>query len=524
MCALIEDILDERRTTKDPQRGYNNGLVKILSPLSCSLHMELLGLSSSLLILLAILLSAFTLLKLEKKSETNNRISNLPPGPWKLPVIGNLHQLAGSLPHHGLRDLSKKYGPLMLLQLGQVPTVIVSSPEVANEVMKTHDVIFASRPHFPAAQIMSYNYCDIILSPYSDSWKQLRKICVYEILSAKRVQSFQSVREAEVSDLINWISSKAGSVVNLTENVYSLMYGITSRAAFGYRSRDQEAFVSVIEETTKVISGFNIADIFPSIGLVQWLTGNKSQVEKLHQEADRIVENIINEHKKRKETLKNCKIGDDEDLVDVLLKIQGLGNYGSSLTTDNIKAVISDIFGAGSETSATTVDWAMCEMIKNPRVIKKAEAEAREVFNRRGKVDETGIKEMMYMKLVVKETLRLHPPGPLLLPRECGEDPKYWTEPESFIPERFLDYSVDYKGTNFAYIPFGAGRRICPGTSFGLASVELTLAMLLYHFEWKLPNGMKHEDLDMTEAFGATVRRKQDLCMIPIPHHPSSIA
>ncbi|KAH9804150.1 hypothetical protein KPL71_002020 [Citrus sinensis] len=510
--------------------------------------MELLGLSSSLLILLAILLSTFTLLKLEKKSETNNRISNLPPGPRKLPVIGNLHQLAGSLPHHGLRDLSKKYGPLMLLQLGQVPTVIVSSPEVANEVMKTHDVIFASRPHFPAAQIMSYNYRDIILSPYSDCWKQLRKICVSEILSAKRVQSFQSVREAEVSDLINWISSKAGSVVNLTENVYSLMYGITSRAAFGYRSRDQEAFVSVIEETTKVISGFNIADFFPSIGLVQWLTGNKSQVEKLHQEADRIVENIINEHKKRKETLKNCKTGDDEDLVDVLLKIQGLGNYGSSLTTDNIKAVISDIFGAGSETSATTVDWAMCEMIKNPRVIKKAEAEAREVFNRRGKVDETGIKEMMYMKLVVKETLRLHPPGPLLLPRECGErckingfdipvkakvivnawsigrDPKYWTEPESFIPERFLDYSVDYKGTNFAYIPFGAGRRICPGTSFGLASVELTLAMLLYHFEWKLPNGMKHEDLDMTEAFGTTVRRKQDLCMIPIPHHPSSIA
>ena len=118
------------------------------------------------------------------------------------------------------------------------------------------------------------------------------------------------------------------------------MYGITSRAAFGNRSRDQETFVSVIEETTKVISGFNIADMFPSIGLLQRLTGNKSQVEKLHQEADRIVENIINEHKKRKATLKNCKTGDDEDLVDVLLKIQGHGDLDSSLTTDNIKAVI----------------------------------------------------------------------------------------------------------------------------------------------------------------------------------------
>ncbi|KAL9441754.1 hypothetical protein AB3S75_020287 [Citrus x aurantiifolia] len=503
--------------------------------------MELLGLSSSLLILLAILLSAFALLKPEKKSETNNRISNLPPGPWKLPIIGNLHQLAGSLPHHRLRDLTKKYGPLMLLQLGQVPTIIVSSPEVAKEVMKTHDVVFASRPHFPAAQIMSYNYRGIIFSAYGDCWKQLRKICVSELLSAKRVQSFQSIREAEVSDLINWISSKAGLVINLTEKVYSLMYGITSRAAFGNRSRDQETFVSVIEETTKVISGFNIADMFPSIGLLQRLTGNKSQVEKLLQEADRIVENIINDHKKRKAKLKNCKTGDDEDLVDVLLKIQGHGDLDSSLTTDNIKAVIFDIFGAGSETSATTVDWAMYEMMKNPRVMEKAQAEVREVFNRKGKVDETGINEMKYLKLVVKETLRLHPSAPLIL-RECGDsceingfnipakarvivnswatgrDPMYWTEPESFIPERFIDHSVDYKGTNFEYIPFGAGRRICPGMSFGLASVELTLAMLLYHFEWKLPNGMKHEDLDMTEAFGATVRRKQDLCMIPIPH------
>ncbi|KAK9212816.1 hypothetical protein WN943_002198 [Citrus x changshan-huyou] len=385
----------------------------------------------------------------------------------------------------------------MLLQLGQVPTIIVSSPEVAKDVMKTHDVVFASRPHFPAAQIMSYNYRGIIFSAYGDCWKQLRKICVSELLSTKRVQSFQSIREAEVSDLINWISSKAGLVINLTEKVYSLMYGITSRAAFGNRSRDQETFVSVIEETTKVISGFNIADMFPSIGLLQRLTGNKSQVEKLLQEADRIVENIINDHKKRKATLKNCKTGDDEDLVDVL------------------------------ETSATTVDWAMYEMMKNPRVMKKAQAEVREVFNRKGKVDETGINEMKYLKLVVKETLRLHPSAPLIL-RECGDsceingfnipakarvivnswatgrDPMYWTEPESFIPERFIDHSVDYKGTNFEYIPFGAGRRICPGMSFGLASVELTLAMLLYHFEWKLPNGMKHEDLDMTEAFGAT--------------------
>lgn len=187
----------------------------------------------------------------------------------------------------------------------------------------------------------------------------------------------------------------------------------------------------------------------------------------------------------------------------------------------------------------------MCEMMKNPKLMKKAQMEVREVFNREGKVDESGIEEMKFLKLVIRETLRLHPPVPMLLPRECretceingfeiptkatlivnawaiGRDPEYWTEPESFIPERFLDSFIDYKGTNFEYIPFGAGRWICPGITFGMANVELPLAMLLYHFDWKLPNGKKPEDMNMSEAFGVAIRRKDDLCMIPIPYHPS---
>ena len=187
----------------------------------------------------------------------------------------------------------------------------------------------------------------------------------------------------------------------------------------------------------------------------------------------------------------------------------------------------------------------MVEMIRNPRILKKAQEEVREVFRRKGSVDETGISEMTYLKCIVKEILRLHPSAPLLVPRECrekceingyeipektkvivnawaiGRDPRYWNEPESFIPERFVDSSIDYKGTNFEYIPFGAGRRICPGISFGVINVELPLALLLYHFDWKLPDGIKAEDLDMTEAFGATVRRKDDLLLVPIAYHPS---
>ena len=156
----------------------------------------------------------------------------------------------------------------------------------------------------------------------------------------------------------------------------------------------------------------------------------------------------------------------------------------------------------------------MAEMLKNPRVLKKAQAEVREIFKKRGKVDETCIDELKYLKAIIKEILRLHPAVPLLIPRESGQncevdgyhipfkskviinawaigrDPKYWTDPDKFYPERFIDSSIDFKGTNFEYIPFGAGRRICPGINYGMANVELALALLLYHFDWKLPNGM----------------------------------
>uniref|UniRef100_A0A803R7S6 Cytochrome P450 n=1 Tax=Cannabis sativa TaxID=3483 RepID=A0A803R7S6_CANSA len=189
----------------------------------------------------------------------------------------------------------------------------------------------------------------------------------------------------------------------------------------------------------------------------------------------------------------------------------------------------------------------MAEMIRNRRVMKKAQEEVRQVFNKKGKVDEAGISDLKYLKSVVKETLRLHPSAPLLLPRESsekcvingyeipkktriivnawtiGRDPKYWTEPESFMPERFVDSNIDFKGNNFEYIPFGAGRRICPGISYGVLNIELPLAFLLYHFDWKLPYGLKHEDLDMTELFGVSVRRKDHLSVIPIAYDLSCV-
>lgn len=196
------------------------------------------------------------------------------------------------------------------------------------------------------------------------------------------------------------------------------------------------------------------------------------------------------------------------------------------------------MFAAGTETSATVLEWAMSELMKHPRVMKKVQSEVREVVKEKERIKETDIQKMNYLRLVIKETLRLHAPIPLLLPRECrkecevngytipvgtkvivnawaiGRDPEYWVDSESFIPERFEKSSVDYIGANFEYIPFGAGRRMCAGISFGIATVELPLAQLLYSFDWKLPNEMKPEDLDMEETNAATSKRKNNLYLL----------
>ncbi|KAK2665422.1 hypothetical protein Ddye_003996 [Dipteronia dyeriana] len=496
----------------------------------------------SLPILLTFLVFVFMILKFLKTWKT----SNPPPGPWKLPLIGNIHQL-GSLPHRRLRDLANKFGPMMHLQVGQVSHIVVSSPETAKEIMKIHDINFADRPRLYILKF--YNHTDIAFSPYGNYYRQMRKICSLELLSPKRVQSFRSIREEEVSNFVRSISSNAGSSINLTKMLYSLTNDIIARAAFGKKCKDKEAFIQVALKIVELGAGFNIPDVFPSNKLVEVLSacGMLSELDKYFPQGDKILDNIIHEHRASKAIGKTTDVAGEaeEDLLHVLLNIMDQGNLEVPLTAENIKAVILDLFIAGTETSTTTLEWVISELLVNPRVLAKAQAEVRQIFDRKGNVvDESGLHELEYLKLVIKETLRLRPALPLVVPRECresckingydipvgtriivnawamGRDPNYWTEPELFYPERFLGSSIDYKGANFEFIPFGSGRRMCPGLSFGIANVELPIANLLYHFNWKLPNGTKNEDLDMTESFGATVKRKNDIYFIPTLYHP----
>ncbi|OAY73615.1 Premnaspirodiene oxygenase [Ananas comosus] len=469
----------------------------------------------------------------------------VPPGPWELPVVGSLHHLAGKLPHHSLRDLSRRYGQLMLLRFGEVPTLVASSPEAAREIMKAHDVAFADRPVILAVQIMSYGNKGIIFAPYGHYWRELRKLCILELLSAKRVLSFRSIREEEVHNLVRSINQVTDSVVNLSGKLFALMNDITIRTIVGDKCKQQDVFLAALSKSVEAAGGFNMVDLFPSSTLARLFCGIAAELKKTHRRFDDVLDDIIREHV---EIMRRKERGSEEDLLDVLLRIREEGFLQFPLPIESIKAIILDLFGAGSETSSTTVEWAMSELVRNPSVMKKAQSEVREVFGARAKVTEADLKELSYLKLVVKEALRLHPPVPLLLPRECrepcrvlgydipektrvlvnvwamGRDPQIWDDAEEFKPERFDESAVDFKGTDFQYLPFGAGRRICPGMSYGLANAEIALAGLLFYFDWEIPDGAQPSQLDMTEAFGVTARRKSDLRLLAIPRFPCPVA
>ncbi|WCJ37093.1 cytochrome P450 family 71 subfamily B polypeptide 2 [Euphorbia peplus] len=467
-----------------------------------------------------------------------------PPGPWRLPFVGNLHQLATDQPHRRLTELAKMYGPIMHIQLGQVQTVIISSEALAKQVLKTQETHFLERPFILAAEIMLYNRTDIIFAPYGDYWRRMKKIAILELLSAKRVCSFRSVREDQVSNFIEKLHSEAvlESPVNLSHELLSLTNSIIAITSVGNKFKKQEEMISVITVAIVAAGGFSIADAFPSFNrVIPVVTGMRFSLGRIHRKADEILEEIIKEHKENRaaEMSKN----EADNILDVLLDIQENGDLEFCLTTNNIKAMILEMFGAASDTSSSTIEWAMSEMMRNPCIMQKAQKEVRQVCGIKGTMDEEDLHELKYLKMVIKETLRLHPPL-ALIPRECreksqlngydiypktrvlvnvwaiGRDPKSWKDPERFYPERFDDSSIDFKGNDFEFLPFGAGKRICPGITMAMVNIELIIARMLYHFDWKLPVGAESKSLDMSESFGLAIKRKTDLILTPIPYDP----
>ncbi|OAY76985.1 Alpha-humulene 10-hydroxylase [Ananas comosus] len=472
----------------------------------------------------------------------------LPPGPRGLPIIGSIHRLAvGGLPHHTLAGLARRHGPLMLLRLGQVDVAVASSREAAEDVLKTHDLNFAFRPMLALSMLLEHG---LGFSPYDSHYRHLRKVAAVELFSIRRVRSFTAVREEQVRNMINNIKTAALSraPVKLREELMLLSNSIVSVAAVGRRCRHEGKLVKLTKEAARLASGFAMADLFPSLKFVDVLTGMRSKLEGMRRELQEILDKVIRD----KEMCKGNGGDEDatkqeEDILDVLLRLKDDNNQEFPITLSNVKVVILELFIAGTETSSTIIEWAMSELIRNPKIMEKAQSEIREALEGKPNVEEADLGQLSYLRLVIKEAFRLHPPGPLLVPRVAqetcqvigytipagtrmlinawalGRDPQYWAEAERFKPERFEDSSVDLKGANFEFLPFGSGRRMCPGMVFGLANVELALAQLLFHFDWSLPGGMKPQDLDMTEAFGAAASRKSELVLLATPHFPANI-
>ncbi|KAJ7945464.1 Cytochrome P450 [Quillaja saponaria] len=463
----------------------------------------------SVYILLACLILPPLVLLMKRKQN-----KHLPPGPPKLPIIGNLHQL-GALSHRSLWKLSKKYGPVIQMHLGGVPTVIVSSSEAAKQVLKYHDIDSCSRPLLTTTGKLSYNYIDIAFVPYGNYWREMRKISVLELFSTKRVQSFRYIREQEVALLIDSISQSSLSsvTVDMSEKLVSLTASMACKSAFGKKFEGNEFDEGKFHEIL---------------------------LEKSFHDLDGFYQQVIDQHLKTKET----KQEEEEDIIDLLLKLERNQTEvdGVRFSQNHIKAILMNLFLAGVDPGATTMIWAMTEPVRNPRVMKKAQEEIRTCVGKKGKVNEGELEQLKYLKMVVKETMRLHPPGPLLLPRETmshfkingydiypktrvhvniwaiGREPDVWKSPEEYIPERFEDGLIDFKGQNYELLPFGAGRRGCPGIYMGVTMVELALANLMLCFDWKLPSGMKEEDVDMEEVAGLAVYKKLPLKLVPVSY------
>ncbi|KAB1210417.1 hypothetical protein CJ030_MR6G007168 [Morella rubra] len=438
--------------------------------------------------LFALSMIAYLLREWTRKSR--NKHKKLPPGPRGFPLFGSLHML-GEFPHQDLHRLAQKYGPIMHLRLGLVPTIVVSSPQAAELFLKEHDLVFASRPPLEFAKHIIYDQKGFILAPYGSYWRNLRKMCTLELLSNVKIDSFKFMRKEELGLLLHFIREAANScvAVDLSATVSSLSADITCRMVFGKKYTDKEfderGFKDVIQEGMQLAVAPNLGDFIPCLAPLdlQGLTRKMKAVRKIF---DAFLEKIIDEHVQTKDENKT------KDFVDVMLSFIGSDETNQyRIERENIKALMLDMLAASMDTSATAIEWTLSELMKHPRVMKKLQKELENVV---------GLERMSRV---------------MINAWAIGRDPSVWSDAEKFFPERFVGNDIDLRGRDFQLIPFGSGRRGCPGMQLGLTVVRLVVAQLVHCFDWELPDNMLPTELDMTEEFGLTVPRAKHLLAIP---------
>ncbi|KAK9086800.1 hypothetical protein Syun_029194 [Stephania yunnanensis] len=459
----------------------------------------------------------------------------------------------GPLPHRDLAYFCSKYGPLVYLRLGGVDAITTDDPDIIREILLKQDDIFASRPKTVAAIHLAYGCGDVALAPFGSHWKRMRRICMEHLLSTKRLELFVNHRVNEANHLVRdvWKRIHVSKLVNLREvlgafsmnNVTRMLLGKQYFGAGSAGPEEAMEFMNITHELFWLLGLIYLGDYLP---IWRWIDpfGCEKKMRDVEKRVDEFHRKIIEEHRK----VRNDQNGDEKgemDFVDILLSLPG--EDGKEHMDDvEIKALIQDMIAAATDTSAVTNEWAMAEVIKHPRVLRRIQEELDEVVGLHRMVTESDLPHLTYLRCVVRETFRMHPAGPFLIPHEStkptiingyhipegtrvfintyalGRNRRVWDNVEEFRPERHL-VSVTGSGTrerveishgaDFKILPFSAGKRKCPGAPLGVAFVLTALARLFHCFDWA-PSG---EGIDTEEVYGMTMPKAKPLVAVATP-------
>ncbi|KAL3829596.1 hypothetical protein ACJIZ3_018398 [Penstemon smallii] len=464
----------------------------------------------------------------------------LPPGPKPFPIIGNIFEL-GQNPHKSLAKLSKIYGPLMSLKLGSMTTIVVSSPETAKLVLLKYDQNFSDRPTLNAMRPFDHHKLSVAWVPVGNKWRKLRKICKEQMFSVLRLDASQSLRKEKLQQLWDYVNDccTSGEVVDIGRAAFTTSMNLMSATLFSvdfaaFGSDSSREFREIIQGIMALAGKPNVTDYFPILQTAD-PQGIFREIKHYFEKCFEIFDEIINQRMQERGLPSDFPSKNDmlEALIDLKLKKE------TELNFDDIKHLLLNLFVAGTDTSSVTVEWALTELMLNPGKMLKAQNELRNVIGQIEQVQESDISKLPYLRAVIKETFRLHPAAPLSVPHKAkedieiqgyivpkdtqtivniwaiGRDSSVWSEPDLFMPERFLEQETDFHGQHFELIPFGGGRRICLGLPLANRTVHLMVATFIHNFDWKLEGGLKPGEIDMTENFGLTLQKATPLKAVP---------
>lgn len=505
------------------------------------------------LIDLVILISGLIFLCLwwRYSSTTGGGPKNLPPGPRGWPLVGNLVQVILQRRHFIfiVRDLRKKYGPIFTMQMGQRTMVIVTSSQLIHEALVQRGPEFASRPpDSPIRLVFSVGKCAINSAEYGPLWRSLRKNFVTELITPTRVKQCSWIRTWAMESHMKRLNSEAfdnGSFVEVMSSCRLTICSILICLCFGAKiSEERIKHIESILKDVMLITSPQLPDFLPILTPLF-----RRQMREAKELRKRQMECLVPLIRNRKAFVEKGQNPNSESemvspigaaYVDSLFGLEPTGR--EQLGEQEIVTLCSEVISAGTDTSATTAEWAMHHLVLNQEIQEKLYKEIVAAVGKDGLVKEEDVEKMPYLDAVVKETLRRHPPGHFLLSHavikdtELGgyaipagvhvefytawltEDPDMWSDPGEFRPERFLEgdgVDVDVTGTRgVKMVPFGAGRRICPAWSLGILHIHLLIARMVHAYKWLPVPGAPP---DSTETYAFTVVMKNSLKAVILP-------